>query len=161
MGKGPYSKKIVEAIKNFLIKDGWNFSFDECQGVFIFELSLKGRINRIKYVISIDKNYYIVYAISPISVEQDDEKRMLAMSEFVCRANYGLKSGCFELGMDDGEIRFKNFVGCQGIVPTMKMIRDSIHIPAAMFDQYSSGLVNIILGDTIAKDEIARCEKNG
>lgn len=64
---------------------------------------------------------------------------MASMAEFVCRANYGLVSGNFELDMRDGEIRFKRFAECEGITPTSEMVCNSIHCPAAMFKRYGAG----------------------
>lgn len=69
---------------------------------------------------------------------------MAIMAEFICRANYGLKNGNFELDMRDGEIRYKSFVDCEGLTPTTEMVRNSIHCPAAMFDRYGDGIVDII-----------------
>lgn len=83
---------------------------------------------------------------------------MASMAEFVCRANYGLTNGSFELDMRDGEIRFKSFVDCEGTTPTAEMIRNSIHCPAAMFERYSAGIV--VLGNATVKEAIVKCEKS-
>ena len=159
MKKRTYSKSIANAINNFLTEDEWNFSFDEQRGLFKFGLCLKGKIKKISYVVDVKEDEYIVYAISPLGVDDDDEKMMASMAEFICRANYGLKNGNFELDMRDGEIRFKSFVDCEGITPTLEMVKNSIHCPAAMFDRYGVGIVDIIFGNTTAKDAIAKCEK--
>lgn len=159
MKKRTYSKSIANAINNFLTEDEWNFSFDEQRGLFKFGLCLKGKIKKISYVVDVKEDEYIVYAISPLGVDDDDEKMMASMAEFICRANYGLKNGNFELDMRDGEIRFKSFVDCEGITPTLEMVKNRIHCPAAMFDRYGVGIVDIIFGNTTAKDAIAKCEK--
>lgn len=85
---------------------------------------------------------------------------MSKMAEFVCRANYGLKNGCFELDMRDGEIRYKTFVPCNNITPSSEIIRRSIYCPASMFEQYSEGIISIIFGDTTAEEAIDKCEGN-
>ena len=84
---------------------------------------------------------------------------MSSMAEFVCRANYGLVNGNFELDMRDGEIRFKCFVDCEGITPTSEMVRNSIHCPAAMFKRYGAGIVDIIFGKSSALGAVEKCEK--
>lgn len=155
-----YSKSIANAINNFLAEDDWHFSFDDQRGLFKFGLCLKGRIKKINYIVDVKEDEYIVYAISPLGADEDDEKIMATMAEFVCRANYGLKNGNFELDMRDGEIRFKSFVDCDGITPTVEMVRNSIHCPAAMFDRYGAGIVDIIFSNATAKDAIAKCEKS-
>lgn len=85
---------------------------------------------------------------------------MVTMAEFVCRANYGLKNGNFEFDMREGEIRFKCFVDCEGIAPTVEIIRNSIHCPAAMFEQYGDGIVGILFGNMSAKDAVSKCESS-
>lgn len=160
MKERTYSKSIANAINNFLTADDWHFSFDDQRGLFKFGLCLKGKIKKINYIIDVKEDEYIAYAISPLGADEDDEKMMATMAEFVCRANYGLKSGNFELDMRDGEIRFKSFVDCDGITPTAEMVRNSIHCPAAMFDRYGAGLVDIIFSNASAKDAIAKCEKS-
>lgn len=160
MKERTYSKSIANAINNFLTEDDWHFSFDDQYGLFKFGLNLKGRIKKISYIIDVKDDEYVVYAISPLGADEDDEKMMSTMAEFICRANYGLKNGNFELDMRDGEIRYKSFVDCEGITPTAEMVRNSIHCPAAMFDRYGVGIVDIIFGDSTAKDAIAKCEKS-
>ena len=155
-----YSKSIADAINSFLTEDDWHFSFNDQRGLFKFGLNLKGRIKNVRYIVDIKDDEYVVYAISPIGAGEDDEKMMVIMAEFICRANYGLKNGNFELDMRDGEIRYKSFVDCEGLTPTTEMVRNSIHCPAAMFDRYGDGIVDIIFGNSTAKEAVAKCEKS-
>ena len=155
-----YSKSIADAINSFLTEDDWHFSFNDQRGLFKFGLNLKGRIKNVRYIVDIKDDEYVVYAISPIGADEDDEKMMVIMAEFICRANYGLKNGNFELDMRDGEIRYKSFVDCEGLTPTTEMVRNSIHCPAAMFDRYGDGIVDIIFGNSTAKEAVAKCEKS-
>lgn len=115
-----YSKNIADAINSFLTEDDWHFSFDDQCGLFKFSLNLKGRIKKVSYIVDVKDDEYVVYAISPLGADEDDEKMMAIMAEFICRANYGLKNGNFELDMRDGEIRYKSFVDCEGLTPTME-----------------------------------------
>mgnify|MGYP000070258736 FL=1 len=155
-----YSKSIADAINSFLTEDDWHFSFDDQRGLFKFGLNLKGRIKNVRYIVDVKDDEYVVYSISPIGADEDDEKKMAIMAEFICRANYGLKNGNFELDMRDGEIRYKSFVDCEGLTPTTEMVRNSIHCPAAMFDRYGDGIVDIIFGNSTAKEAVAKCEKS-
>lgn len=158
MKEQTYSQNIANAINEFLTNDDWHFPFDEKRGVFKFGLCLKGKIKKIDYLIRVRDDEYIVYAVSPIGANENNEKMMAAVAEFVCRANYGLKNGNFELDMRYGEIRFKCFVDCDAITPTQEMVRNSIHCPAAMFDNYGDGIVGIIFGGLSAKEAVEQCE---
>ncbi len=160
MKERTYSKNIANAINKFLTDYDWNFSFDDQSGLFKFGLCIKGRIKKISYIVDVKEDEYIVYAISPLGVDDDDEKMMASMAEFVCRANYGLKNGNFELDMRDGEIRFKSFVDCECITPTLEMVKNSVCCPATMFDRYGSGIVDVIFSDVTPKEAVAKCEKS-
>lgn len=154
-----YSETIAQAINNYLTEDEWHFSFDEKRGLFKFGLSLKGKIKKINYIVDVKDDEYVVYAVSPLGADEDDKEMVASMAEFVCRANYGLVNGNFELDMRDGEIRFKCFVDCEGITPTSEMVRNSIHCPAAMFKRYGAGIVDIIFGKSSAQEAVEKCEK--
>lgn len=154
-----YSEAIANVIKSYLKEDEWHFSFDEENGLFRFGLSLSSKIKKINYIIDVKEDEYIVYAIAPIGADEEDKKMMATMAEFVCRANYGLKNGNFELDMRDGEVRFKCFVDCEGVTLSKDIVQNSIHCPAVMFRRYGSGIVDIIFGNTTAKEAVERCEK--
>lgn len=158
MQKETYSKNISNAIKKFLTENDWRFSFDDRSGLFKFGLSLKGQIKSVNYIIDVKDDAFLVYAVSPLGADEGNEKMMAAMAEFVCRVNYGLRNGNFELDMRDGEIRYKSFVDCDGITPTAEMVYNSISCPAAMFNRYGAGIVDIIFDNSTAKDAIDKCE---
>ena len=124
--KKEYSAAIAAVINDYLTRDDWSFSFDEEIGIFKFNLSVKGKIQQISYFIDVKESEYIVYAISPIGADIRDKGMMANMAEFICRANYNLRMGNFEFDCSDGEIRFKVDVCCDGILPTLDMVRKSI-----------------------------------
>ena len=160
MKERTYSIEIANAVMDFLKEDDWHFSFDENRGFFKFGLGLKGKLKRIHYIVYIKEQEYLVHAISPLGADENDAKMMANMAEFICRANYGLKMGNFELDFDDGEVRFKVHALCNGITPTAEMIKRSIYCPAIMFDHYGSGIVDIIFNETSGKSAIEKCDKH-
>lgn len=160
MKEKSYSMNIANAVNDFLKEDDWHFSFDENRGMFRFGLGLKGKLKKINYIVDIKDGEYLVYAISPLGADEEDAKMMANMAEFICRANYGLKMGNFELDFDDGEVRFKVHVLCKGVTPTAEMIKRSIYCPATMFDHYGSGIVDIIFNDATGMAAVEKCEKH-
>ena len=140
--KNNYSVNIANKIKEFLTEDDWHYSFNEDNGLFRFGLSLRGKIKKVNYVVKVKEDSYIVYAISPVGADEEDAKMMSAMTEFLCRANYGLRNGNFE------------------IIPSRDMVENSIYCPASMFDRYGNGIVDVIFGGVSAKDAINKCEES-
>lgn len=159
MSKERYSKKIAETIEDFLKQDDWHFSFDDQRGIFKFGLCIHSRLKKINYIVHVKQDEYLVYAISPIGADEDDKEMIASMAEFVCRANYALKNGNFELDVRDGELRFKTYVDCDCCIPSNEVIRNSIYIPASMFERYGTGILDIIYDHSCAQDAVDRCEQ--
>lgn len=156
---GKYSNEIVNSIREFLENDDWNFSFDSDKGVFRFGVSVGNRLKNVRCHILVHDDCYTVYAVSPIGPDEDNKEMMNNMSEFICRANFGLRNGNFEMDFMDGEIRYKTFVNCgNDVMPTSEIIKESIYTPVAMFDKYGSGITDIIFQDVAAAKAVAKCE---
>ena len=153
-----YSEDIAGEIRGFLIDDDWKFDFDEEKGIFRFGVNIDGKMKHVNYFVPVRDDSYIVYAISPVSADSDDPQVMNAITEFVSRANYGLRNGNFEVDMRDGEIRYKVFVDCDGVIPSKEVIRGSIIIPAMMFERYSPGILDVIFKGSSAAEAIEQCE---
>ena len=156
-----YSEKIANAIKNFLINDDWHFSFDEEKGRFTFGISLKSKLNRVDCKVIVNNYGYTVYGNSPITPEANDKTMMMEMADFLHRANFGLRNGCFELDMNDGELRYKSYVDCENLIPSQAVIENSIVMPARMIDRYAPGILSIIFTGGNARDCIDQIEGNG
>lgn len=160
MRKYEYSNDLVNIVKKFLVDDGWHFSFDENTGIFDFGLRIKSKIQKINYVVDVHEDEIVVYGMCPIGADHTDANAMAQLAEFLCRANYGLKNGSFELDFRDGEIRYKSFIDCEEAMPSVKVIKNSIHCTAAMYKRYAPGIVDIIFAGCTAKEAIAKCEKS-
>ena len=154
-----YSEDLVSEIRGFLLDDDWKFDFDEEKGIFRFGVNIDGKMKHVNYFMPVRDDSYTVYAISPVSGDPEDPLTMAAIADFVCRANYGLRNGNFEVDMTDGEIRYKVFVDCDGIVPSREIIRGSIIIPAMMFERYSPGILDVIFKGSSALEAIGQCEE--
>ena len=154
-----YNTEITDAIKTFLDEDDWHYNFENENGVFRFGVALHGKMKNIQLLVGVNEDDYNVYAISPLSADQDDPEQMRQMAEFICRANYGLRDGNFEMDFNDGELRYKCFVNCKGFIPTKDVIGASIHCPAAMFNRYSKGIIQILFNDMSAEDAVLLCEE--
>ena len=159
MRRYEYSDEIVNVIKQFLEEDDWHYSFDEETGIFRFGLKIRSKMQKISYVIDVHDDEIVIYGMCPLGADHEDSEMMVQMSEFICRANYGLKNGCFELDFRDGEIRFRSYVDCENLLPSTTVVKNSIHCTAAMVKRYAPGIVDIIFGGVKAKDAITKCER--
>lgn len=154
-----YSTEIAQAIKEHLNeRDMKLVAFDETNGTFGFIMHLPGQISFVHYIIKVHKDDYTVIAVCPVSPEPNDTAAITAMAEFICRANYGLKNGNFEMDFRDGELRYKCFVDCDEQIPSQSVIRDSIAVPAAMLKRYAPGIINVMYKGMNAETAVEECE---
>jgi hypothetical protein len=159
MRRYEYSDEIVNVIKRFLADEDWHYSFNEETGIFRFDLRIRRKIQSISYVIDVHEDEFVTYGMCPIGADREDTEMMAQMAEFICRANYGLKNGAFELDFSDGEVRFRSFVDCNDLLPSTKVVRNSVYCTAEIMNCYATGIADIIFGGASAKEAIARCEK--
>lgn len=154
-----YSTKIADAIQEFLHDDDWHYTFREEKGTFHFSLSTRSRLNTVDYFIAVREDHYRVLCVSPLSVNTDDAQELARMAEFITRANYGMTRGCFEMDYRDGEIRFRMTVDCDGdAVPTQEIVKNSVYVPASMFNRYGSGMVHTMFSDLNPAAIVRACE---
>jgi hypothetical protein len=149
-----YSTQIANTVRKFLTADDWNFSFDDEKGIFTFNLSVKTKMKKISYRVLINDNGYSVYAASPLGADDC----LHEMAEFICRANYGLRNGNFELDFRDGEVRYKCYVNCDGQMPSTEIVKDSIYVPYFMMKRYGDGIISVIFGNQTAEEAVRTCE---
>lgn len=150
-----YNISIASAINSFLKNDDWKFSFDEDKGVFTFNLSLNCKLQKISYRIIVLEGSYTVYTTVALGAKDV----LPQMAEFVCRANYGLRHGNFELDFRDGEIRYKCFIPCKNMIPNADIIKDSIYVPAAMMEKYGNGIAAVSFGMMTPEEAVNASEK--
>lgn len=154
-----YSTEIAQAIQNTIEDmDLHMVAFDEERGVFSFTMNIPGPISTIRYIIKTHKDDYTVIAICPVRPAGNLSEVLPSVAEFVCRANYGLKNGNFELDFNDGELRFKCFVDCDDQIPSHRVIRSSICTPSAMMMRYGHGLINVLYKGADPETAVDECE---
>lgn len=88
-----YSNEIANIVKTNLANFGWQCSFEEDYGLFIFDLKVNSNIKSIRSFFRITESALVFYGISPIQANTKDPEIMKELGEFFCRANFGLDIG--------------------------------------------------------------------
>lgn len=156
--KKTYNVDIAQAIDRFLTEDDWKYYFNAEKGVFRFGASIEGKMKKVQYTIGVNGDSYVVYASYPLGGDPEDKDLMARLCEFITRANYGMKRGCFEMDWDDGEIRFKVFVDCDDSLPGREVIKNSVVCPGLVCNRYADGIIDVIFRDADAEEAVAKCE---
>jgi len=85
----------------------------------------------------------VAYAVCTLAVPAP---RRAAVMEFITRANFGLKVGCFELDLDDGELRFRASVDFEGATVQPAQVRGALFTGVATLRAYLPGLADVVEG---------------
>ncbi|MDO5309213.1 MAG: YbjN domain-containing protein [Planctomycetia bacterium] len=152
-----YSPAILNAIDAALTEAELKRSTDYEKGVVHFSMDL-GRIN-IKVIIITRESNFSIHGVFPISADDEDQEAILKVAEFVCRANYGLVLGHFNLDMRDGEIQYQTTIDCTDIeAPSTHMVNRALAVTLKMCEKYAPGFQSIIFAGQSAKEACERCE---
>ncbi|RYZ97328.1 MAG: hypothetical protein EOO68_15440 [Moraxellaceae bacterium] len=79
----------------------------------------------------------LVYSLYPDQVSEQARPRL---SELLCRINYGLILGNFEMDWDDGELRYKTSMDVEGIALNSTILRNLVYGNFHSFDLYFKAL---------------------
>lgn len=75
------------------------------------------------------------------------EHRRAAMAELVCRINYHMVVGSFEMDPDDGETRLRTSLDAEGSELTTSWIRQLVHANVLQMDVFMPAISAVIDGD--------------
>lgn len=150
--------QIVQFIDNLLQEDQWSYTLDSRRNVFHFWISLSSVIKSFHYIITVRDNSIVVYGVCPIGPDSQNAEQMRLISEFLCRANFGLRNGCFELDFNNGEICYKSYIDCQDSHLSKNALRDSISCIYLMLKRYLPGIISLLLNQDTPQQAIERCE---
>lgn len=143
--------QMFEVVRKFL--DGgfdgtkWNYTMPD-EYSFAGNISgLPGKINEVKFFISIGDNFVIIHHILPLKVA---EERRPVVNEFITRANYNLVWGRFDLDFRDGELRYtlplsQNDLTADVEAVFLSMLR-MMMLGTNMWERYGDDIAALMLG---------------
>ncbi|MDR1409145.1 MAG: YbjN domain-containing protein [Oscillospiraceae bacterium] len=153
-----YSAVIAKQVDLYLHSQDWHYDFDQENGAFDFGMNISGKVKNLRMRIMLGDDYFTVYAIAPMRADENDLETLDLVNEYLTRANFGLRTGNFELDFRDGEMRYKASLFCADEVPSIKMIERVVDVPFLMWKRYGTGMINVLYGGKSPADEIAAVE---
>ena len=153
-----YSHEIAETVLRFFQEKDWHYDWDEENGVVHYGMKLDDcRFHSAQCHLFVNRDSFTTFLISPLSADSNNRDGMLAMAEFLSRANYELIHGCFEMDFWDGEIRYRTTIDCDGVEPSDEMIELAIVLPCNMMEDFADGIVEVLYGVRSPEEAWARC----
>ena len=150
-----YSDELAACVKAYLESQEWRYEFVEERGIFRFGLNIACKMKSIHMLIGISEEGFMASAISPIS---PDEGMRDKAAEFIARANYGLRYGCFEMDYSDGEISYKNALFCGEDIPSQSVVEHTVDLPFFMWKKYGDAFLSMIFGGLSPEEAVAMAE---
>jgi hypothetical protein len=133
-------KSLFDYAQDYLESVGWDYLTTELRDLIRFPLTVEGgkldcflRINEAQQML-------IFFALYPIAVP---EKRRLAVAELICRANYGLNLGNFEMDFADGELRFRTTHNTDGGCINAEVVRHLIYGNLHTMEKYLPAILAV------------------
>lgn len=97
----------------------------------------------------------VFYAVVPLRVPQEQR---LVVAEYLCRVNFSVMIGNFELDIERGDVRYKTSVDVEGGELTVGMVKTLLHINLSTADKYVRGLIGILYRELTPAQAIAELE---
>lgn len=145
---------LKEALARALTNDG--VSLETLPDASAARVSGVGRADAFDVVVqwNDDDQTVCAYAVSTHAVPPEQRA---AVMELVTRLNFGLVIGCFELDVDDGELRYRASLDLEGASPEAALLKNLVFAAAASFGRYLPAFVDVI-GGTEPKDALSKID---
>jgi hypothetical protein len=148
--------RAFDAVGQFLKEDGWNPQRMEDQHVYRVGFSGKNGQLTCFAQVRVELEQFLFYAYAPIKAP---EPQRAAVSEYLTRANYGMRIGNFEMDYNDGEVRYKSSLDFEDVTLLPELVRNAIYPAVRTMDDYLPGLLEIIYGGKEPEEAIAEIEE--
>ena len=149
--------EISRQIQRFLDEKELRYSVSEEGDSISFSFKLDCKLNGCNFRVFCRDGNYSLNCFIQICADEDSR---INVSEYITRANYGLRYGCFQMDFSDGEISYRMAVNCEGYTDIPEdVIMSCIMIPTRMFETYGDGLVAVIYGFKTPEEAVIEAEK--
>ena len=132
-----------QTLRQYLEKSEWNAS--EMEGQYAFTASVDDPLCPRDYFfqIKVELEQFLFYIAPNLMLLPD---MLPAVTEYIARANYGMRIGNFDLNYDAGKVNFRSSLNFKG-VPLDDQLIDNVISPALMaYDEFFPGLVSVFAG---------------
>jgi hypothetical protein len=147
---------VKEIVTDYLTSIEWKYTLDQ-RDTIRFGVSLDSM--KVDCVLDIreQSDILLFYTVLPVMVP---ENFRLKVSEFVTRANYGLRIGNLEMDFKDGEVRYKTYANTNGACINTDIVRHLIHANIQTFEKYADGVLKVIYSELTPEEAIDLVEND-
>jgi len=151
----PGLRALIE-LEQFLQEDGWHPQRLENKQILRSYFVGKNGEYRCYAQVRVDLQQFLFYVVAPFRVPPE---LFAGATEFITRANYGLRIGNFEMDFNDGEVRYKSSLDFEGQRLTEGWLRNAIYPAVQTMDLYLPGLMGVVYGGRSPADAVNEIEQ--
>lgn len=151
----------LNIIKAWFDEREMNYSLDRDKGCFILGVPTRTSLGFVMCTVAAkDDKGVILQARCSIWPDKKDRATMAEAAMMVCRMNFGLVHGSFDLDLNDGELLYK--VAIPPYTEAEKLgdaIGFSLSIICSMYHRYGNAIIGVLLNNDTAKEAVAYAER--
>ena len=134
---------LLRSVTAFLDSQKWRYQTDNAKCICHFGMNLNCKVTNCQVLVQTQDDCIQAFAVCPMKAS---EANRLRVAEYISRANYGLKIGCFEMDFRDGEVRYHTILPCSAGTPQMADVGKVVALSFLMLDRFGDGLMNAMMG---------------
>lgn len=160
LDKRDKAAEIRAALENYFEVEKAKYDPFNERGVAHATYSVETKFGHVEIFFHVYNDMLILHFMIPLKA---GEKERAKVGEFLLRANYGLKVGCFDFDFDDGEISYRVAIYCgadEFAPPGHEQLDAALSIGLMMVDKYGDALVKVMFGLAEPVDAIAAAEED-
>ena len=144
-------------IIDYLKSENINYRYDNDYIIISYEHKNTGK--KVYEQIVEDEQTFGIYATVKLDldIELNDRDNKLKLSEYIHRANWGMKRGNFEFNYDQNIIRYKHYFEKE-IIPNKYYTLYNILLPIVMLDKYIIVELDTLFTDKTPEEIINKIE---
>jgi len=147
-------RTIFQVMVSFFQEEEWAFKQLDNSTLHLLFQGKNGQFNCYARAREAQQQF-VFYSLCPVKVPQKKRKQL---GELVCRANFGMIIGNFELDFNTGEIRYKTSIDIKDSFLTEETLKQLVYTNVLTMDQYLPGVEAVLSSRTSPEDAIAQIE---
>jgi len=139
----------MKQMEGFLMEAGVKYYYDQEKSLIVLEpikADNKAEVDMIMGETVGDRTNLLIFYSRYSSLAPIPAARLIAVSEFIQRANHGMLNGNFELDLSKGKIFYKTVINLTGCPLNKELLLDAIKTNMNMAIGYYPGIVAVIEG---------------
>lgn len=147
-------RTIFQVMVSFFQEEEWEFKQLDNSTLHLLFQGKNGQFNCYARAREAQQQF-VFYSLCPAKVPQKKRKQL---GEFVCRANFGMIIGNFELDFNTGEIRYKTSIDVKDNFLTEETLKQLVYTNVITMDQYLPGIEAVISSKKSPEEAITKIE---